>query len=207
MCHRPKLKGGTLAVSLAILVAGAPNARAQGTAPSPATSATPRPTSPARDTPLETEWYGYQTALSDVASVGLMFGAVATWRLCLSLGSGNGGRCDNSTSDAFGWAASGVYLLGAPTIHAVHGHWDKAGLSLGIRTLPFVVGLALAPGRGGGSSNAAAYTLFGGALAAMIIDDVLIAREEVQPQASTWYLAPAIDVKNHAANVAFVGSF
>jgi hypothetical protein len=135
-----------------------------------------------------------------------MFGAVATWRLCFSWGSSQG-RCDNSTSDTLGWAASGVYLLGAPTIHAAHGHWDKAGLSLGIRTLPLVLGLALAPGREGGSSNAAAYTIFGGALVAMIVDDALIAHEEVRREASAWYLAPAVDVKNQAAHVDFVGSF
>jgi len=166
-----------------------------------------RPASLAREAPTVTEWYGYQTALSDVASVGLMFGAVATWRLCFSLGSGDRGRCDNSTSDALAWAASGAYLFGAPTIHAVHGHADKAGLSLGIRALPFVLGVALAPGREGGSSNAAAYTVFGGALMAMIVDDALIAHEEVRREATAWYLAPAVDVKNHAANVAFVGSF
>jgi hypothetical protein len=41
----------------------------------------------------------------------------------------------------------------------------------------------------------------------VLVDDLLIARETVPASSASWYVAPAIDAKEHAASVAIGGQF
>ncbi|HWZ90356.1 MAG TPA: hypothetical protein VNW92_15945 [Polyangiaceae bacterium] len=180
-----------------------PEARAQSAVetrlPAPARDPSREPESVENST--ETRWYGYQPALTDAAALGLMYGALATWRLCLSLGD-NPPPCNNDESNQLADASVATYLLAAPVIHGLHGHWDKAGLSLGMRLAPVLFALSASAAQGNrGSSNLAGGTLVVGVFAAMIIDDAWLSRETV-PKSSAWYAAPAVDPKRRSVSLA-----
>jgi hypothetical protein len=78
-------------------------------------------TEPAAPPPPSISWYGYQTLAADATAVALAF---------VSAGK-------NSTPVAIG--AIGIYLLGAPTVHALHGRPLATVGSLGLRIfLPLI---------------------------------------------------------------------
>ncbi|MDX2053000.1 MAG: hypothetical protein SFV15_11445 [Polyangiaceae bacterium] len=187
---------------------------AQAQAASHAGTGSERRERPPAAAPPVTRWYGYQTGLSDVAAVGMIYGAVATYEFCWNLGislndhpAGDEGSesCDNSSSTAFALAGAGTYLFGAPTVHALHGSWEKAGLSFGMRSLPIVLGVGLAQSEE--TNGLAAAVLIAGPLLAMTIDHAWLAREEAKAQGSAWYVAPTVDLKKSAAHLSVGASF
>jgi len=119
----------------------------------------------------ETRWYGGTNILVDAASLGLLAGGIGA----------------QSAPPAI--VGSLGYALGSPIVHWSHGNVGRGFASLGLRLgLPFVTG-AVGAAVAGGCSDCDVPPAFGGAiigagvgaLAAMIIDDVALAREEVPP--------------------------
>jgi len=150
--------------------------------PWPQTAAPPLAAEPPR--PPVMRWYGWQTLAADIGAV----------TLTLVLGANVDERSDAAV---IGTAALGAtaFLLGGPTVHAAHGHWDKAGISLALR-----VGLVLLAGGIGAAIGgdacgqyhydhefcAEGYALAGaviGAGAAVIVDAAL-GSEEIAPRAA-----------------------
>lgn len=136
-------------------VAAPPNA-AQLAAPPPATA---------------TRWYGWQTLAADVGAVALTFAL--------------GANVDDSNEGAVvGTAILGTtaFLFGGPIVHAAHGHWEKAGISLALRGGLALLGGAIGAGIGADACGqyqydhefcAEGYALSGallGAAAAVIVD-------------------------------------
>jgi len=124
--------------------------------------------SPAR---AEEKWYGYQVAAPDAVGWGFVL-----------VGAG---------SETWGAVALGVggIVLGGPIVHAAHGHWGRAGASLGLRIGAPLVGatlgggLGLAASSGGKDALDAIVTAIIGAgvgyVAAAAIDIIYLAREDV----------------------------
>ena len=120
--------------------------------------------SPARAEPRPGEWYGYQVLLTDVFGVGLFSGGlnVESWQ-----------------ATAIG---AGSVLFGGPIVHAAHGNWGRAGISLGLR-----VGLPAAGGAllGLSARNRRSYVPIAGVLvgvalgylAAAAVDIAIVAQE------------------------------
>jgi hypothetical protein len=153
-------------------------------------------------------WYGYQTGVADVAALGFFAGSLATFQFCplrLSLFEDSGGAAgchsDNTASDALLISGLAVYGIGAPAIHAAHGHWDKAGLSFGLRAAPLLVG-GLASKSGVGSA-----ILVGGVVAAMVIDDAVVANEDVAPRLPALSVVPGFDPTTRVAALVVAGAF
>jgi hypothetical protein len=147
--------------------------------PAPAAASTPASSAP------ETRWYGWQTILVDIGSVGL---GVAVGR---AAGTGAG-------------LAVGLtgYAIGAPIVHLAHGEGGDAGVSVGLRLgLPLVAGLigygigaasfqGCAPGQWFCSRDwsAGIGAFLGadvGALGAVILDWSLLGHEHVASEAAS----------------------
>jgi hypothetical protein len=76
--------------------------------------------------PSERRWYGEQTFTADGVAGALFLGAIA----------------EHQSTALYG--VSGLsFALGAPVIHVVHGHWDLAFASLGLRIAGPLIGGAL----------------------------------------------------------------
>jgi hypothetical protein len=147
--------------------------------PAPAAASTPA------SSVRETRWYGWQTMLVDIGSVGL---GVAAGR---AAGTGTG----------FAVALTG-YAVGAPIVHLAHGEGGDAGVSVGLRLgLPLVAGLigygigaasfqGCAPGdwfcsRDWSAGIGAVLGAGVGAVGAVILDWSLLGRERVPPGATS----------------------
>jgi hypothetical protein len=174
---------------------------------SPSTLAPSRAAEPRFQMPPRTRWYGVQPVVTDVLAVGLSLESMATSRLCIhvDLYSGSSSEedsCDNTTSEVFGIASLGLYGLGGPVAHATRDHWDKAALSLGIRAAPIVIAVPLASSR----SDTAPFVLIFGTLAAMIVDDAILANDEV-PEEPKWSFAPAFDPLSRSGTIALGHAF
>ncbi len=127
------------------------------------------------------DWYGWQTMTVDAASVGTM---------ALGL---------NRRFTPLAVAGAGGLLLGAPILHAAHGNWGNAGLSLGSRVLFPLGGILLGALVSGGDSVAGglAKTWGGGFLgfgAALVVDYAVISFDDTPataatPQARQWMLS------------------
>jgi hypothetical protein len=160
-----------------------------------------------------TSWYGYQPLIADGVSVGLLAASLMTLKLGkldLCLDDQNCDRDtspppDNTTSTALFASGAIAYAFASPTIHAIHGHWGKAGLSLGLRALPIAIGVPVAAGRDTAAAGSA--ILLVGALAAMVADDIFIAREPSKAPAAAFSVAPTFDAKNGGAGLAAAGTF
>jgi hypothetical protein len=74
-------------------------------------------TAQAADPPANERWYGYQTLIPDGISIIAFLGSIT------------------SGIEEIGYIAAGTYALTGPIVHGAHGHWDRAGLSLGMRVL------------------------------------------------------------------------
>lgn len=133
----------------------------------------PVPIAPPAPAPPATEqrWYGWQTLISDGASL-----------LLVSMASQN--RKESIQNVTFGLAAAGI-TLGAPIIHWSHGHVGKGFASLGIRLgMPTMGMLFLANGISGNRSDDRSILLGVLLLAAWLptsiaVDAAVLAREEV----------------------------
>ncbi len=132
------------------------------------------------------DWYGWQTMAVDTVSVG-------TFALGINL-----------HSNPAALAGAGGLLLGAPILHAAHGNWGNAGLSLGSRVLLPIGGLALGAlfrngkqGRVADAFDALGSSLLGGlfgAGAALVVDYAVISYDDAPasnatPQARQWMLS------------------
>ena len=146
-------------------------------------AAEPLSESPAESpAPQRSEWYGWQTALVDVASLGLGAAVIG-----LSGNSSSGSGAENVA----GVLMVSTFVLGGPVVHAAHGQWGKAGASLGLRLgAPaagalggFLAGSASCPHDDGDvpcSAVGAGIGLIAGAATAIIVDAVMIAYEPEQ---------------------------
>jgi hypothetical protein len=202
-CPTPAARHARALACTAAIFAAAPAAHAQMGAP-PASPPASSPLFAHYDDQVEIRWYGYQLALSDALALGLFAEGVSRFRLCLSF-SDHPPPCDNSESSTLLGAGASVYFAVPPVLHGLNGHWDKGAVSVGIRSAPVLLGLATSAASK--DSPAAGIMLFGGSLAAMVVDDAVLASEEVPRRAGTWSLAPALDAGHRAASVTLVGSF
>lgn len=111
--------------------------------------------------------YRWQVMLSDGISDGLIATSV-------------GGRFMDSTHGVFTYLGLASYGLGAPIVHAAHGDWGTAGISVGTRVaLPALLGWGAhgACMRWGGSHKdflpcfgSAAVGIIGGMISAQVLD-------------------------------------
>lgn len=154
-------------------------------------------------------WYGWQTALTDVASLGL--GATASG---LS-GNGSSGR---EAANVVSALALTTFVLGGPTVHAAHQQWGKAGASLALRLgAPtvgavggFLVGNAACPHDDRDlpcSAVGAAFGLIAGAVSATILDAAVIAYEPAQPATGSVHVAPLIVAQGDRWQAGLRGTF
>ena len=188
---------------LLLIVTQALPASAEGSSSGQTTTQSPRPSelSPA----TVRHWYGYQTLISDALSTTSFAAGVATFDICFSFGGTSGRRChDNTGPTMLLLGGMAGYALGGPVIHAVHGHWDKAGYSLGLRALPVAAAVGL--GIGNGSGNPAGL-LFLGAGAAMILDSALLGYETVAVDAPKVSVAPSFDPNSRTGSLVVAGTF
>lgn len=121
----------------------------------------------------------------------------------------------------------GGFGLAAPVIHAVHGRWGAAGISLGMRVLGIptatVIGAAVgaaawhdtAPGDTLGYSSLRGLVIGGlvgagvGAISIATIDALVLARETKPTAASpttSFHVTPSIDPARRLAGVGVVGT-
>jgi hypothetical protein len=117
-----------------------------------------------------TRWYGYQLVAVDLAALTLFAASQPDRRHadCMECG----GAWSSVASNGVGrLAALTLYGAGGPSFHAAHGRWDKAGLSLGLRATPWLIGLGMPD-----SSSRDRVTVLG-SLLAMLLDWVLLAHE------------------------------
>ncbi len=137
----------------------------------------------------ETHWYGWQTLLSDGAALAL-FGAAAS----------DGGS-------GVATASVGMYALGGPSVHAVHGTFGKAAARLGVRLgFPRVGAAVLSAGKDGW--DAVGGIVIGGGigiLAAIALDAAWLARERVQVQEPA--VTPTLLLSRNGASVGMAGVF
>jgi hypothetical protein len=136
-------------------------------------------------------WYGWQNVLSDVASVGLI--------------------AASGSSSAAPLAYVGLlgYIGGSPVIHAVNGSGQKSAISVGLRLgLPLVGGLmayAITSSHSQSSEDndlgnalEIAGGVAAGAIVAMVIDDIFVARKtkpitvDGHLPRNRWHLSPIV---------------
>jgi hypothetical protein len=136
------------------------------------------PISPAA--PVLERWYGWQTLLTDAAAI----------TLTVALTANADEHDDAAVIGAFVIGAS-AFALGGPIVHAAHGHWGKAGISLASRLGLSFIGAAIGAGIGADSCSQYVYDhdgcaiedgalgLIAGAAIAVIVDAAVLAREPV----------------------------
>jgi hypothetical protein len=148
-----------------------------------------------------THYYGLPMAAMDAASIGLFLGGAA----------GNDGGLVGLSAVSFSF--------GPPLVHLLHGHPKRALASLGIRTL--AGGLAVGAivwdltanycDPDGGHCDGPVLGLTVGAmaiLAAMVVDDAVLARDTVPAQPSVIHsLVPAVGIGQRAALLSLGGRF
>jgi hypothetical protein len=117
-----------------------------------------------------TRWYGYQLVAVDLAALTL-FGASqhdSRQSDCIDCG---GPSSRNAWRGGGRIVALTLYGAGGPSFHIAHGHWDKAGLSLGLRAAPWLIGLVM------GDADSRDQVTMLGSLFAMLLDWALLAHE------------------------------
>jgi len=107
---------------------------------------------PVQARPASSTWYGWQTLAVDTAGLGLMTLAYSK--------SGNGSSI--GTEEAALAAGLGLYVVGAPAVHALHGRTKPALIDFAIRLgAPVVVGL-IGAGIGGATEGSCSGQAFCG---------------------------------------------
>lgn len=177
-----------------------------------------------RPEPREERWYGWKTITTDgialtLGTVGVSVGLASMGSIapCLDFdgnGCSNTGRRADEGGQAIaatlGVGAAATYLLGAPIIHATQGHWDKAGISLGLRALPIAFATPLLASGNDSAQDVGVVVLGVGALAAMAVDAAVVAREDVSPlpqEKPRVAVSPTVDAVNKGGGVSLVGTF
>ena len=176
----------------------------------------------AEETTVETKSYAYQPIIADAAAVTLtsagVVAAVSSMKLSDLCGlfdeRDERGDCpqkprsDFTASAALLVSGALTYAFASPTIHAAHGHWDKAGLSFGMRMAPVLAGAALMARGEGDLPMVGLGVLVTGVVAAMVVDAAVLAREPVKTAAATGFVvAPTIDAKNGGAGITASATF
>ena len=142
--------------------------------------------------PEQTVWYGWQTLTTDAAALTLVI---------------VGGALDEPLLLGGSFA---TYVLGGPIVHATHGNWGRATLSLGARVgVPL---LGIATGVGLEDCSGGEFCGFGGALiggivglaGAVAIDSAALAREK-KPLAAS--LIPSLRVSENETWFGVSGQF
>jgi len=207
-------------LGLSVFVPGIAYADDEGIDVAPAET----PASAPKAEPREERWYGWQTITTDgialtLGTVGLSVGLASMGSIapCLDFdGNGCAGRGrgadqgGQAIAATLGIGGAATYLLGAPIVHATHGHWDKAGISLGLRALPIALATPLLASGNDDAPAIGLGVLTVGALAAMAIDAAVVAREDVVPvprDKPRLGVAPNIDAVNRGGGVSLVGTF
>ena len=188
---------------------------------SPALADGPASAPPPAETAPATRWYGWEQLASDAGSTLLALGAL-----------GVSNSANGNTSEFLAMSGAGGYLVASPVIHGMHGHPLKAFLAVGLRVaLPAITG-AIGYGLGSaaeqsanagppdsGTENRAAqfyptfYAVFAvpvGMAIATIVDDCLLAREDVAPTApdrGSPTIEPRIGVVAGGATAGVGGTF
>lgn len=151
----------------------------------------------------ERHWYGWQTLATDGVSFTMMgLGVGSIIHETTSYRS-----TDNHTTSGFLIATGAAgYLFAAPTVHALHGHWGKAGASLALRGGPLVLGTGIIAAGGNKAGALGGGVIFLGVLAALIVDSAVVANEDVVPAPRT-AIAPTYDPKSRAGGLSFAAEF
>jgi len=160
----------------------------------------------------KTSWYGWQTLLVDGGSVALL----GTDAALISAAGRDPTLNAGTVILLFGPGVLGSlgYLLGGPTVHWAHGHIGTGFASLGIRVAGPLAGLgvgAMIPGIAGKDNLAGA--LIGtacGAVAAMVVDAALLAREPAPPDMvpdASFRFVPTWDPAHASAGLKMLGTF
>jgi hypothetical protein len=151
---------GFLAVPLAVVLAPI-EARADESNEQPATS-----------------WYGWQTLIIDLGSHAAATGAI------VASGGDLGGGKPSTTQYAIAFSWLGAYVLGAPIVHAAHGHWDRAGISIAMRAGGWLVLGFAGAGVGGmidrsdGVGTGAAIGVLAGIVTPIVLDATILSKEK-----------------------------
>jgi hypothetical protein len=220
---RVNLNACALAVMLVALVAGSRVARADEAGASEELVAAEPPAAPAavvagQTAPAEavvehaappaevppkpeTSWYGWQTLLSDAATIGL--GALAYAADDAKYGSPSPQNYELGANALFA-AGVATYALGGPAIHWAHGNGRKGLASLGLRVgMPlggFIAGLLIGNAACGNDDSEfvscpvalGALAFLGGMVAAPVVDAAVIAREPVTPPTGPRFQAAVV---------------
>jgi len=169
-------------VSLASLasLAYAPDACADGADGTATTSAAALAVDRSLTVATPRHWYGWEPLMADGTAIAMMLTSRAT---------------SGVPSQTLTILGTGDYLFGSPLIHLTHNHPGKAAASLGLRAVLPVLGFLTATlggaavlsaeGQGdalfGGAIYGADYGVYGGMAIAALLDDVLVAQENVLP--------------------------
>lgn len=178
-------------------------ARAESPVVSGSPSSSPPPSAPSRETPPTEggatasqtapstkkyyQWYGWQTLISDAASLSLFIAAAKT--------------DDLDTRGGLVTASVGTFALGPPIIHLMHGQPLRSLGSFALRVGPPIAAVALfADGMDGNHSDGVAHleivsgiliaTLF--VPTAIVLDSAALAYKEVPPPNQAVRFAPTI---------------
>lgn len=179
-----KLSAALLASSVSFV---SPSARAESNPTAPRTPES----RPAKET-----WYGAPIMLADgVAIATLAVGIASSDRTGFFIG---------------GATAAVVYLAGGPLVHASEKQVGVAGISVGMRLLPLLVGAPIAylhkDDRDMRGLAAGGFVMAGGALAAMIIDAGWLAWKPTQDNNAYVTVIPTQSVDG-ARVLSLVGAF
>jgi hypothetical protein len=180
--HRHSISWWPAALAAVVLVSVANPAHAEESTLQPAVT-------------MKAEWYGWQTLLVDSVTLGT---------IPLELGSSVSFAKTPSASYLLVGSLSG-YALGAPLVHAAHGHWQRGLADLGLHVGALAVG-GLVGGAAGGMPTSCDVKLAGcftqsnnsvmvgamlGAVLASVVDSSLLAwdakpREAAEERAPRW---------------------
>jgi len=185
-----------------VIVMSAPSARAEsGSEEAPTIHSSrfayERPTTIRR-------WYGYQTVISDFLSTSLFFAGAASFDVCISVFRSSRRTCHNEIPVTLILGGMAGYTLGGPVIHAAHGHWDKAGYSLGLRVAPIAGAIGI--GSALDARDATPLLVAGAALTGMVLDSALLGYETVAVDAPRVSLAPYYDTKSRTGSLVIIGN-
>lgn len=181
-----------------------PQAKAPAAPPAPCPPPAPVAKPKRAEPPPQTVWYGWQTILADAGAVTL---AVSSGLL-------------EENKGAPLAAGLGVYLLGAPLIHAVNGQLGKGagsfglrlgapiagtvgGLALGVATCPADDGLNNGPYC---QIGLAALGGLAGIITASVVDAAVLAKKEVRP-ARALSIAPSVVPSRQGTTFGLAGTF
>jgi hypothetical protein len=184
-----------------------PQAKAPAKPPAPCPPAPPAPVAKpkrAAPPPHQTVWYGWQTILADASAI--------------TLAVSSGLMEENQGAPVA--AGLGVYLLGAPLIHAMNGQLGKGAGSFGLRLgAPIAgavggiaLGVATCPPDDG--LNSAPYCQIGlaalgglaGIVTASVVDAAVLAKKEVRP-ARAVSIAPSVVPTRQGTTFGLAGTF